>query len=368
MYALLKRYIGAVILFAVATITSWAGGGGCPPGWQHPVIDGGKLYCVAEGKGPICPPGWVSSPLATGQFGCRSADGVLPTWGAYNLSPPRQIISNPQVPVLTQPPPGQVRRGPSPAPSPNNVTLPPAPTRLPPGSQSNSAPDSQRGASDAILSYLLLVVAAALAIIGGVFAVKFIFGNLDTLSTMIASRVKGAPTGDNPQPSDFTFDGNPRGMGWQPAGQSSDFSPGSAQAYKQPPVLRAGFVRGEVRGFQARSEPLISILGNLKRNIIVWTFRVERYSSSGDHLPPVPVEMRGDAFKGLVADGDEVEINTIGKEKGGTIYTNQVGNLSTRAAVQAIRKSNFSTIFKFILFLLLLLLVGTVAYIANHRY
>jgi hypothetical protein len=43
------------------------------------------------------------------------------------------------------------------------------------------------------------------------------------------------------------------------------------------------------------------------RNILVWDFRIERKDSSVEQTP-VAVEMRGYAFEGSIANGDEVEI------------------------------------------------------------
>jgi hypothetical protein len=41
----------------------------------------------------------------------------------------------------------------------------------------------------------------------------------------------------------------------------------------------------------------------------VITFRIERYDSDGNRLPPVPVEIRGEHIEGVIVEGDSVSVS-----------------------------------------------------------
>ena len=59
-------------------------------------------------------------------------------------------------------------------------------------------------------------------------------------------------------------------------------------------------LRGQVEGFRERSEN--------EGAWTVWNFRLERFDSKGNRLPPIPVEMISDSFSGFIQDGDKVEL------------------------------------------------------------
>jgi hypothetical protein len=92
-------------------------------------------------------------------------------------------------------------------------------------------------------------------------------------------------------------------------------------------------VVGAARGFQARTETN----GNDRRTSIVWTFRLQRFDeTSGNELPPVPVEMRGRHFKGFINEGDRVEVH--GRLKAGhVVRAKRVHNLTTDVWVESHR-------------------------------
>jgi hypothetical protein len=90
-------------------------------------------------------------------------------------------------------------------------------------------------------------------------------------------------------------------------------------------------IRGEVRGFQTRSEPY----GN--QTITVWTFRIERVDPEGNRLPPVPVQMRSRYFDGFINEGDQVELKDKWKE-GHIVEPKELYNLSTNSIVKKKRR------------------------------
>lgn len=104
-------------------------------------------------------------------------------------------------------------------------------------------------------------------------------------------------------------------------------------ARKSRSKARAGKLRGEVRGFQQRSERLKPHFAAVEYNdIIIWTFRLERYDA-GERLPPIPLEMRGKSFSGFINEGDTVEIK--GKWRPGTVFkTKRVYNVTSDSAVK----------------------------------
>lgn len=102
-----------------------------------------------------------------------------------------------------------------------------------------------------------------------------------------------------------------------------------------PPALKAdsGIV-GEVRGLQQRDEYQYRASQNRTSTSKVWTFRVERYDSAGNRLPPVPVEMRGNSYRGFINEGDTVQLLDKWKE-GQLLQTARVRNLTTGVMVTA---------------------------------
>ncbi|MGO4613017.1 FHA domain-containing protein [Nocardia sp. 2YAB30] len=103
---------------------------------------------------------------------------------------------------------------------------------------------------------------------------------------------------------------------------------GVHQPLSDPPERRSiSTVLGEARGIQQRTE---SYGENVARTI--WTFRVERYDTAGNRLPPIPVQMRGLEFDGSLSEGDEVRVG--GRWKDGTLHSERVDNLTTRASVK----------------------------------
>ncbi|MGH8967011.1 MAG: serine/threonine-protein kinase, partial [Actinomycetes bacterium] len=59
----------------------------------------------------------------------------------------------------------------------------------------------------------------------------------------------------------------------------------------------------------------------------VWTFRVERYESTGEAHTVVPVELRGNSITGELSDGDVVEVSGFWDNR--TLFADSVVNHST---------------------------------------
>ncbi|WP_214111410.1 hypothetical protein [Acrocarpospora catenulata] len=93
-------------------------------------------------------------------------------------------------------------------------------------------------------------------------------------------------------------------------------------------------IRGTVRGFQQRRETPAVQPKNMRLEIVVWSFRIDRHDDNGNRLTPVPVEMRGWSFSGAVSDGDEVEISS-GRERSGLRRTDMLMNHTTGVHVHA---------------------------------
>jgi hypothetical protein len=83
-------------------------------------------------------------------------------------------------------------------------------------------------------------------------------------------------------------------------------------------------VEGQIRGIQQRTE--------VEGSISVWTFRIERYDSDGNRLPPIAAQLRAVTFDGSLSDGDEARV--IGTWKDGTLHATRVENLTTHATVR----------------------------------
>lgn len=90
-----------------------------------------------------------------------------------------------------------------------------------------------------------------------------------------------------------------------------------------------GRIEGEVRNLQERQET-----DNSQKTWTVWSFRVESFDKAGNRLQPVPVEMRGRAFQGMLNEGDQIRIATSWKA-GQTVRVKEVYNVTTRSKVKA---------------------------------
>lgn len=121
--------------------------------------------------------------------------------------------------------------------------------------------------------------------------------------------------------------GDPSGPGWQPpADDAASRRVPSAEPSRSAPAERghppAGTVVGEVRGLAQRVEQ-----ASADYQIHVWTFQVERHDEAGNRRRPIPVEIRGDQFRGVLSDGDWVQVT--GRWKHGTLFTDGVDNVTT---------------------------------------
>jgi hypothetical protein len=132
------------------------------------------------------------------------------------------------------------------------------------------------------------------------------------------------------------------GVGWQPSLSSFSQQPAvgtrrneNAPSFGGIPykssenALAASTLQGIVRHFQQRTETTIR-----RRQLTIWTFRLERYDQRGNPLPPIPVQMRARRFEGSVNDGDKVTLKgswSVGQ----TIDTKRVYNVSIDSAVTA---------------------------------
>ncbi len=163
--------------------------------------------------------------------------------------------------------------------------------------------------------------------------------------------------GDIQQPVSMGPD--PRGGGWRPSsgadpkpktedaverssaplrGEVSQDSSRVSNVHPQPPARSLWSmlwgakvaIAGEVRGFQTRTENK----GRNAGNLIVWTFRLQRYDDAGNELPPLPVEMRGKRFDGFINEGDRVEVHGRWKE-GRDVRAKRVHNLTTAVVVRS---------------------------------
>jgi hypothetical protein len=93
---------------------------------------------------------------------------------------------------------------------------------------------------------------------------------------------------------------------------------------------------------QSGTTTLVGVVGSMQQRTeymgrdnsrTIWTFRLERYDSAGNRLRPVPIEMRGLAFEGSLADGDQVRVT--GRWRDGTVRAESLENLTTGALVRA---------------------------------
>jgi hypothetical protein len=110
-------------------------------------------------------------------------------------------------------------------------------------------------------------------------------------------------------------------------------------------------VEGQIRGIQQRTERT----GDSSSQTI-WTFRLERYDAAGDRMPPIAVQMRGLSFDGSLSEGDEVRVT--GRWRDGTLHSDNVENLTTRATVR--KKSYTGKIVAFIALVMVLVVAAVI--------
>jgi hypothetical protein len=131
----------------------------------------------------------------------------------------------------------------------------------------------------------------------------------------------------------------PGGSGWQPSTPLSSLQPpdpasGLFPSSGTPATLResGGFkARGTARTVQFRSGKSLGVDGK-EIQVQVLEFLLEQYDSSGNRSL-VPVEMRGRSIKGLINDGDDVEVS--GQWKNGLLYTTNFSNRTISSQVKA---------------------------------
>jgi hypothetical protein len=93
-------------------------------------------------------------------------------------------------------------------------------------------------------------------------------------------------------------------------------------------------MQGEVRGFRQWTENKKSKLTNEESQEHVWTFQLERHQA-GQHLPPIPVEMRGQSFTGVLSEGHIVSLLRSTWREGEVVRTDRVYNVTLQAPVLA---------------------------------
>lgn len=128
-------------------------------------------------------------------------------------------------------------------------------------------------------------------------------------------------------------------------------------------------ITGEARGITQRTEQVPDERGV---TVTVMAFRVERYDSTGNRLPPIPVEMRGRSLEGAINEGDWIEVPGIWHE-GHTLRAKRVRNLTTGTVVK-IGESAMSGPAKIMITLFLLIFaavgpafgLGTVLWAGEH--
>jgi hypothetical protein len=113
--------------------------------------------------------------------------------------------------------------------------------------------------------------------------------------------------------------------------ESTGREPPQASQVVRPPSKRApaGLV-GIVRGKLERSESQRIRYPDRRwgeTTLTVVSFRVDQFDKAGNRTSSIPVEMRGFAFTGHLADGDTVEIH--GRAVNGVVYTESVQNRTT---------------------------------------
>ena len=155
----------------------------------------------------------------------------------------------------------------------------------------------------------------------------------------------------------------PSGSGWLPpsAGGPGQPPPGVPGPPAYVPGTTPGAVVGEVRGKEVRTEP--SMLD--QRPLSVWSFRIERFDAVGNRLQPVPVEMRGRNLRGILRDGDLVEVLAPWVE-GQTLQVTTVRNISNGGSVVRVDDHGDGSIWPKVI--VALVVIVTVAWLAYGVY
>jgi hypothetical protein len=102
------------------------------------------------------------------------------------------------------------------------------------------------------------------------------------------------------------------------------------------PNASSNDLQGVVRGFKEsrQIEPGSKFYNTPDREIVVWSFQLERYSETEDRLPPIPVEMRGKNFSGAINEGNFVKLYERSWNSG-AVRTTRVYNVTSNEDVIA---------------------------------
>jgi hypothetical protein len=92
-------------------------------------------------------------------------------------------------------------------------------------------------------------------------------------------------------------------------------------------------VEGEVRGFRQWTESVSNPITNENVQEQVWTFQLQRHLD-GRPLAPIPVEMRGQSFSGVLSEGHTVRLERVTWHEGQTVRTNHVYNVTLNTPVE----------------------------------
>src|SRR5262249_51822398 len=126
-------------------------------------------------------------------------------------------------------------------------------------------------------------------------------------------------------------------------------------------INTAATVRGSARAIQQHSEQDANASDV---SWSVWTFRIERYDEvTGEHLPPLPVQVRGKSFDGSINEDDEVEVSTESIIDG-TVHTTWVRNLTTHSLFKVKAGSHHGLI---IFLVFAAMLVGSAIYFQRYQ-
>jgi hypothetical protein len=126
-----------------------------------------------------------------------------------------------------------------------------------------------------------------------------------------------------------------------PAAGSRVADPPFAPGYEQVPASRpsaapqrpaADRARRSGRGPAAVEGQIRAIQRDRGQSGVTWRFRIERYDSDGNRLPPIAAILVGDDIEGSLNEGDEARV--IGTWKDGTLHVDHIDNLTTRAGVK----------------------------------
>ena len=115
-------------------------------------------------------------------------------------------------------------------------------------------------------------------------------------------------------------------------------------------------LEGEVRGLRQRTERVHHSVTNEPIDQQVWTFQLERHQE-GQRLPPIPVEMRGYTFSGVLNEGHIVRLDQSTWHEGQTIRTNHVYNITLNTPLLAKGKDNTGNIIVAIVMLVIFLAI-----------